>query len=159
MSVSIRAKFRKDDSQYDGLVAVEKSLIEEPLTPHVVVGVIETASFTTDVATGVTTPTVRFRQIEVIGEGAEVIQVTNLLQAAYSRRTGRDDVQPSLFDPDVKESDETWPGDVDHEPAQAADDDSQPASLAERPKRKRSAKPVQGYQAPDAKEEGTSDES
>lgn len=147
MSVSIRAKFRKDDSQYDGLVAVEKSLIEEPLTPHVVVGVIETASFTTDVATGVTTPTVRFRQIEVVTE-ADAIDVTNKLQAAYSKRTGRDDVQPSLFDaPASSPDDESWPGDVDHVPAQAADDDSQPASQAEPAKRPRRK----------AKEEGAPD--
>lgn len=150
MSVSYQARFRKDDSQYDGLVAVEKALIEEPLTPHVVVGVVETVRFTTDVATGVTTPVVRFRQIEVVTE-ADSITVTNMLQAAYSRRTGRDDTQPSLFDPDSEPQDrdgmpagQAWPGDVDFQepPASAADDDSRPASQqdAPRPRRPRRAK-------------------
>jgi len=147
MSVSIAARFSKDERQYDGLAGIEKELIEEPLVPRVVVGVIETVRIATDVKTGTVTPTVRFRQIEVVNE-AEAIKVTNMLTAAYSKRTGRDDVQPSLFDDQPSSADdEPWPGDVDDTPAQAADDDSQPASQAEpvkRPRRK-------------AKEEGTSD--
>lgn len=65
MTVLISGTFKQDDRDLNGLTQISKELIEEPLTRHVVIGVVETKRVVRDIADGGTeTPTVRFVQIE-----------------------------------------------------------------------------------------------
>ena len=97
MTVQVKAQFTKDDSQFNGLDAVRKELIAAPLTPRVVIAVIEVVAVTHDILTGADTPKVRLRQVEVL-DGTPAAKAVDLMNARYSERTGRTDSQASLFD-------------------------------------------------------------
>lgn len=99
MSVNISGTFRKDDRQLNGLESVAEDLIEDPLTRHVVVGIVETKRIVKDISDGGTeTPTVRLVQIEPLdGEAADDAQT--LMEKAFQARTGHE-YQGALFDRD-----------------------------------------------------------
>lgn len=152
-AVNVSATFKKDERENNGLESIAKDLIENPMTRHVVVAVIETASVRTDYAAGGTiTPTVRLVQVEPV-DGADADQVRAVLDAAFRKRTGRDDnPAATLFDADrtvdpsvVKdvpgepaERDPAagpWPGDADYP------EDNAEAAAASTGGRKRAPRP------------------
>lgn len=97
MSVNISGTFKSDDRDLNGLERITKELIEEPLTRHVVVGIVETKRVVRDIADGGTeTPTVRFVQIEPL-DGPAAERARTMLAEACEARTGQ---QPdeTLFD-------------------------------------------------------------
>ncbi len=89
MTVNISAAFTKEERIYNGLLAIEKELVTDPLTDHVIVAVIETKSITEDIENGgVKTPTVRLARVEAL-DGDAAATVRELLDAAYRARTGK----------------------------------------------------------------------
>lgn len=97
MSVDIKAQFKKADRELNGLEAISKELIDDPLKRHVVIGVVEVARVVTDYEEGSgVTPVVKFLQIEPMRDSA-IEQARELLAAAFNARTGQA-VQESLFD-------------------------------------------------------------
>lgn len=91
MTVKIKATFKKDERAFNGLSALEKELIEEPLTRHVVVGIVETSKVVRDVEDGGTeSPTIRFVQLEPL-EGESAVEARRFLAEAYAKRTGNQD--------------------------------------------------------------------
>lgn len=95
--VQIQAKFKKDDGQYDGLEAVAKELVDKPLSPRIVVAVIDVTNVNHNILDGTDTAKVRFRQVEVL-DGDAAARALELMNTRYGQRTGRDDSQASLFD-------------------------------------------------------------
>lgn len=128
-AVNIAGTFKKDERENNGLEEIAKDLIENPLTQHVVVAIVETRRIVHNVADGGTrTPTVRFTQIEPL-DGSDAEQARAMLDAAYRRRTGRPDgpvvslldverdVDPSTMADAPAENDPAagpWPGDTDY---------------------------------------------
>ncbi|MEV7264678.1 hypothetical protein AB0N38_14110 [Micromonospora aurantiaca] len=97
MTVNMSATFKKDERINNGLERIARALVKDPLTRHVVVGVIECTRITRDIADGgVETPTVRFALIEVL-DGDDAEQARQLLDAAHNARTGKSPA-PTLFD-------------------------------------------------------------
>ena len=97
MTVKIKATFKKDERAFNGLSAVEKELIEEPLTRQVVVGIVETSKVVRDVEDGGTeSPTIRFIQLEPL-DGEAAVDAKRMLDEAYQKRTGNG-AQDTLFD-------------------------------------------------------------
>lgn len=118
-AVNMSGSFKKDQREYNGLEAIAEVLVGEPLTRHVVVGIVETIRTTRNIADGGSeTATVRFVHIEAIG-GADEEQARAMLAKAFKDRTGRtDEVQPTLFDgvPAAQNDPAAgpWPGDPDY---------------------------------------------
>lgn len=115
MAVNMSSSFKKDDREYNGLEAIAETLTGDPLTRHVVVGIIETIRITRNVADGGTeTPTVRFVHIEALSGGDED-QARAMLARSFKERTGRTDEAPTLFDaPESDAAAGPWPGDSDY---------------------------------------------
>lgn len=97
MTVQVKASFGKDKKHLDGLDHHRKQLVDEPLRPRVIVGVINVSSISHDVLDGTDTPRIQFQQVEVL-DGADAMKAVDMLNSAYQRRTGREDSQASLFD-------------------------------------------------------------
>lgn len=129
-AVNVQSAFKKDERENNGLESIGKELIENPMTRHVIVAVVETTRIVTDIAAGGTrTPTVRLVQVEPL-DGSDAEQGRAMLDAAFRKRTGREDnPAASLFDPvpaDAStmadapaENDPAagpWPGDTDYPP-------------------------------------------
>lgn len=96
MTVNIAATFKRDERENNGLTAIADQLIEEPLTRHVVVGLIETKRVTKDVADDTETPTIKFVMLEPL-DGAPAKTAQDLLNAARMARLGRG-TDPTLLD-------------------------------------------------------------
>jgi hypothetical protein len=104
MGVNIKATFKKDDRELNGLEHIVKELIDDPLKRRIVIGIIEVSRVTTDYEDGSTqTPTVRFLQIEAL-EGDAAERGRMMLSEASQARTGRD-VEDTLFDGEPGEGD------------------------------------------------------
>lgn len=107
MTVNLKATFKKDQREYNGLDddVVRKGLIEEPLARRYVVAMIETSKVTKDIEGGGTvSPTVRVISIEVT-EGDDAVVVKEILDKLFKVRTGRN-VEPTLFDRDDPQANE-----------------------------------------------------
>lgn len=101
MTVNLKATFKKDQKEYNGLddEPIRKGLIEEPLARRYVVAMIETSKVVKDIEAGGTlVPTVRVISIEVC-DGDNAIVVKEILDTLFKTRTGRH-VDPTLFDRD-----------------------------------------------------------
>lgn len=94
MTVNISAQFSKDERHFNGLAAIEDTLVEKPLERHVIVAVVETKFYKVNVHDGNThTPTVRLIQVEAL-DGDAAAQAKQLLDAAYRARTGEKQAPP-----------------------------------------------------------------
>jgi hypothetical protein len=71
----------------NGLSALAAQLLRNPQGTHIVVGIIDTKTITTDVDTGDQVPTVRFRRVEPV-PGPDADHVVRIMQRATERRTG-----------------------------------------------------------------------
>lgn len=72
----------------NGLVAIARSLIDEPHQVHVVIALVDCKKTTTDCDTGAIEPTARIRRIEAV-EGDDVELAAKMLRRALERRTGQ----------------------------------------------------------------------
>jgi hypothetical protein len=81
----------------NGLVAVDRALVNNPEQEHLVVALVDCKTVTTDTDTGDTEPTVRILHVEVVDQTRTDL-ADRLLKAAYARRTG-DNPLPFDFDP------------------------------------------------------------
>ena len=86
MSVRIWPTLPKDDAR-NGLVRVERQLIDDPDQTHVIVAVVNQRRVTSDADTGETIPTARVLHIEAI-TGADADSARQLLTSACKARTG-----------------------------------------------------------------------
>lgn len=101
MTVQIKASFAKDKRHLDGLDHHRKELIDEPLRPRVAIIVFNVTDINHNVLEGTDTPKIGLQQVEVM-EGADAIKAIDMMNSTFTRRTGREDSQASLFD--------DWPG-------------------------------------------------
>ncbi|NUO96777.1 MAG: hypothetical protein HOW59_02480 [Nonomuraea sp.] len=73
----------------NGLVAIDRALVNNPEQPHIIVAEVDCKSVTTDTDTGDTEPTVRILHVEVITDrSGNWDMVRAAMDAAYRRRTG-----------------------------------------------------------------------
>lgn len=73
----------------NGLTAIDRALVNNPETSHIIVAEVDCKSITTDTDTGDTEPTVRILHVEVIGDrSGNLDDVRRSMDAAYRRRTG-----------------------------------------------------------------------
>ena len=88
MSVNISGTFKQDQREYNGLEAIEDTLIKDPLTHRYAVIRFTTLRITEEVADGgVRTPTVRLLHIEPVdGDNEELVK--DLLAGRFQARTG-----------------------------------------------------------------------
>lgn len=88
MSVNIKATFKRDDRELNGLEHIAKELVDQPMKRHIVIGMIEVARVVTDFEDGaVQVPVVKFLQIEPLDDD-RADQGRQLLAEAYKARTG-----------------------------------------------------------------------
>jgi hypothetical protein len=73
----------------NGLLAILDQLINAPADLHVVVGLVDCKSSTTNNDTGEVVPTARFRRIEPITDPADGKRLIALLRRAHEQRTGK----------------------------------------------------------------------
>lgn len=114
MTVQVKASFKKDNRHLDGLDAIRDQLVKQPHQARIIVAVVDVSKITENVEDGTTTPQVRFRSVEVM-EGDAAIKATQLIEARYAERTGREDMAPStLFDtePDAVTAEAADPADA-----------------------------------------------
>jgi hypothetical protein len=130
----------------NGLTALSQQLLRNPKGTHIIVGVIDVKTITTDVDTADQTATVRFRRVEAI-HPEDADHAVRMMQRAAERRTGaamlpiemEDELRelmdaldfetgelfdgdgPQAANPDVHPDTELAPGDDDAEPAQPAE--------------------------------------
>lgn len=71
----------------NGLTALSNQLLRNPKGTHIIVGVIDVKTITTDVDTADQTATVRFRRVEAI-DPADADHAVRMMQRAAERRTG-----------------------------------------------------------------------
>jgi DNA segregation ATPase FtsK/SpoIIIE-like protein len=73
----------------NGLVAIDRALVNQPDQSHIIVAEVDCKSITTDTDTGDTEPTVRILHVEVITDrSGNHDLVRAAMDAAYRRRTG-----------------------------------------------------------------------
>jgi hypothetical protein len=73
----------------NGLVAIDRALVNRPEDSHIIVAEVDCKSITTDTDTGDTEPTVRILHVEVINErSGNWDTVRAAMDSAYRRRTG-----------------------------------------------------------------------
>lgn len=89
MAVRMWATLPKDYSA-NGLGAIEKALLDDPETEHVIVARINRKRVTTDDDTRETTPTARVVHIEVMTDPQASENALKLLGRAHKDRTGED---------------------------------------------------------------------
>jgi hypothetical protein len=115
----------------NGLSALAAQLLRNPQGTHIVVGIIDTKTITTDVDTGDQVPTVRFRRVEPV-PGPDADHVVRIMQRATERRTGaamlpiemEDELQELLksLDLTVNEDGTVTAGGGDAAPEESGDD-------------------------------------
>jgi len=99
MSTSIRAKFKKDSAKFNGLDAIDKSLLDDPLRERLVICKVRVVRIVDDVeGGGVLTPVVGLTHIEVMASDKEENAARKLFETACKHRLG-DLPQQTLFDP------------------------------------------------------------
>jgi hypothetical protein len=99
MSTSIRAKFKKDSAKFNGLDAIDKSLLDDPLRERLVICKVRVVRIVDDIeGGGVLTPVVSLTHIEVMASDKEENAARKLFETACKHRLG-DLPQQTLFDP------------------------------------------------------------
>lgn len=102
MTVRIKGTFRKDAAEYNGLDdggPVYKGLQTEPLNRIPVIGYIEVARSGKNYEKGgIDEVTIRFISIEAVTNNDDALIVREIHDKRFKERTGRTDVQQSLFD-------------------------------------------------------------
>lgn len=137
----------------NGLTALSNQLLKNPKGTHIIVGVIDVKTITTDVDTSDQVATVRFRRVETIHPD-DADHAVRMMQRAAERRTGAamlpiemedelrelmdaldfetgelfpDDKQPEDANPDLDPDTELAHGDEDTEPAVPGEPEAPPA--------------------------------
>jgi hypothetical protein len=97
-AVNISGTFKRDSRPFNGLEAIADQLLDHELADerYVVVAVVRPHASKWSAEDGIETPTVRFDQIEVLGEDAAK-QARVFLDDVYRERT-KGTRQPDLFD-------------------------------------------------------------
>jgi hypothetical protein len=141
----------------NGLTALSNQLLRNPKGTHIIVGVIDVKTITTDVDTSDQIATVRFRRVEAI-DPADADHAVRMMQRAAERRTGAamlpiemEDELRELMDALDFETGELFDGDdpanvnPDVTPDQTADNegDNEPAQPAETPRETPPAVPAE----------------
>jgi hypothetical protein len=135
----------------NGLTALSNQLLKNPKGTHIIVGVIDVKTITTDVDTADQIATVRFRRVEAI-DPADADHAVRMMQRAAERRTGaamlpmemEDELKElmaaldlntgELFDYDPDAAPQAANPDIDPDTELAAgDEDAVPAVPAETP--------------------------
>jgi len=117
MAVRVKATFKKDTKEFDGLGAISDQLAADPLQRRVIVAVIEVTNIDHDVLEGGTKiPKVRLVNVEAL-TGDDALHARKMLEAVYHERTGQTAPPPTLFDDGAPHDDEAvddsaWPGDA-----------------------------------------------
>jgi hypothetical protein len=86
------------EAEDNGLTIIERALINDPGTEHVIIGVVDTKKIITDTDNADTIPYARFRRVEVITGPHETAALKLLAEAALARN-GKQiprDQQPTL---------------------------------------------------------------
>jgi hypothetical protein len=106
-AVGISATFPKDDLPNNGLSVIYEQLLKDELSPVVVVGIFVPHAYQPRKVGEPEVPVLRPYALEVVTD-EDALMVRELID---SRRAARDKgpVQPSLFDPDAAEDEETDP--------------------------------------------------
>lgn len=129
----------------NGLGALSNALIANPRGTHIIVGVIDVKTITTDVDTGDQVATVRFRRVEAI-ETDDADTAVRLMQRGTERRTGAvmlpmevedelkdllshlvDPVTGELVDDTDEDGDDDPDGEMEAEAVELPKDDAAPA--------------------------------
>ena len=118
MAVTLSATFTKESKEYNGLEAIQQSLIDNPLDRRVVVALVEVTNIDEDILHGgVETPRVRVVHMEAMTADA-AMDARKLLDETFHERTGHTAAPPTLFD-STSEGEEArdpaagpWPGDA-----------------------------------------------
>ena len=76
------------DADSNGLNIIERELIDNPHTTHVVIGVIDTRKTIIDEDSDETIPYARFRHIEVMTDTEAEATARSMMIAALTKRTG-----------------------------------------------------------------------
>jgi len=100
MSVDIKATFSKKERPRNGLESIVKDLVTEPLTPRLVIGIVQCP--TTKINNregGARTPVVEFVFIEPMITQAEEAAARRLFDQAFKARTGKAPEPLSVQDP------------------------------------------------------------
>ena len=98
MGVQIKASFKKGTKMYNGLDAIEKELLDEPLREHIVIAKVRASKTEIDHLNGGTqTPQVEFHHIEVMLSDKEESAARGLFEAACKARLG-EVPQATLFE-------------------------------------------------------------
>lgn len=105
---SIKAKMNKDKADFDGLSADDAvaAMLENPERSLVIVARLDVVEIGHNVVTGVRTPKVAHRHVEIMQEGDMEQAAIALLDKRFSERTGRAAPPASLFDAPASESDD-----------------------------------------------------
>jgi len=89
------------DADQNGLFAIARELIEDPLRRHVVIAVVDCSKITVDTTTGAREATIRVRRIEQVNP-ADTIEAERLVRRALEYRMG-DTVLPIDIERDMDE--------------------------------------------------------
>lgn len=89
------------DADQNGLFAIARELIEDPLRRHVVIAVVDCSKITTDTQTGAREATIRVRRIEQVHPG-DTTEAERLVRRALEFRMG-DTVLPIDIERDMEE--------------------------------------------------------
>lgn len=87
MTIKLGTKLPKKDDR-NGLGAIYREFLADPLKTHLAVVVLDTAKITRDLEADDYYPTVRIVAIEPITGGVDVGRLRTMLQRAYEARTG-----------------------------------------------------------------------
>lgn len=74
-------------AEHNGLQAIAAELVKHPERQHVVIAIVDVKKLDTETDTGVISPTVRFRHVEVVSRGS-VTSARAMMQRAMEERTG-----------------------------------------------------------------------
>jgi hypothetical protein len=96
--VHISAAWSKDEKKYNGLEAISKLLVDQPLVEHYIIAKVTTKRITRDIDEGgAEIPTVALKHIEVISGAKAEKSAKRLFETACKERLG-ELPQASLFD-------------------------------------------------------------
>lgn len=97
MATNIKAKFKKDETDNDGLFGATGEFVDKPYERRLVVGIVRPVRIVRDLDDGTETPTVQFDHVEVL-EGDDAKEALELLAHKFEQRTGRPMPPMTLFD-------------------------------------------------------------
>lgn len=73
----------------NGLTAIARALVDEPLRVHAVIALVDCKKTTTDNDTGATEPTARVRRVEVVASPSDLDVIGKVMRRAMEGRTGQ----------------------------------------------------------------------